>query len=260
MTDLTVAVRTLLRSPAFSVIAVLTMAVAIGANSAMFSVFDRLVWHAVDIPNPSSLVALWVNNPQRNIQTPSWSVPRYEELTQHARSFESTGLSAFDSFTLTGWDNPVQLNGLRVTASFLPTLGVMPARGRNFSREEDTPNGPNVCIISHDLWQSRFGGKSDLLNQNITLNGVSWQVVGIMPRLSVPFAQTQVLAPRVAEVGGLTPQQIQGGAGFAQPIARLKPGVTMQQAAEELLLLAPILAIGLHASLAFKSQRSTCVC
>lgn len=234
MTDFTVAVRTLRRSPAFTVIAVVTMAVAIGANSAMFSVFDRLVWHAVDIPNPSSLVALWVNNPQRNIQTPSWSVPRYEELAQHVRSFESTGLSAFDSFTLTGWDNPVQLNGLRVTAGFLPTLGVVPAQGRNFTREEDTPNGPNVCIISHDLWQSRFGGKADLLNQNITLNGVSWQVVGILPRLSVPFAQTQVLALRVAEVGGLTPQQIQGGAGFAQPIARLKSGVTMSQAAEEL--------------------------
>ena len=238
MTDFTLAVRTLRRSPAFTVIAILTMAVAIGANSAMFSVFDRLVLRAVNVPDPSSLVAIWVNNPQRNVQMPSSSVPRYRETSQHARSFESTGLSAFDSFTLTGWDNPVQLNGLRVTASYLPTLGVMPAQGRNFTPAEDTPNGPNVCIISHEVWQSRFGGRTDLINQTITLNGLSWQVVGIMPpALTVPLAQTQIFAPRVADVSGLTAQQIEGGAGFAQSIARLKSGVTMQQAAEELVSL-----------------------
>jgi len=204
----------------------LTMAAAIGANTAMFSVFDRLILHAVEVPNPGSLVAIWFNNPQRNIQTPSSSIPRYEELRTHARSFDSIGLSAFDSFTLTGSGNATQLTGLRVSASFLPTLGVMPAQGRNFTPEEDTPNGPNVCIVSHEFWQTQFGGAQDLLGRNIDLNGVPFHVIGIMPpRLTVPFRQTQIFAPRVADVAGLTRVQIDAGATFAQPIARLKSGV-----------------------------------
>jgi putative ABC transport system permease protein len=235
MTDFRIAVRALRRSPGFTAIAMLTMAAAIGANTAMFSVFDRLILHAVEIPNPGSLVAIWFNNPQRNIQTPSSSIPRYEELRAYAKSFDSIGLSAFDSFTLTGSGNATQLNGLRVSASFLPTLGVSPAHGRNFTPEEDVPNGPNVCIVSHEFWQTQFGGTQDLVGRNIDLNGVPFQVIGIMPpRLTVPFRQTQVFAPRVADVAGLTRVQIDAGATFAQPIARLKAGVSMEQARAEL--------------------------
>lgn len=235
MTDFRIAVRALRRSPGFTAIAMLTMAAAIGANTAMFSVFDRLILHAVEIPNPGSLVAIWFNNPQRNIQTPSSSIPRYEELRAYTKSFDSIGLSAFDSFTLTGSGNATQLNGLRVSASFLPTLGVAPAHGRNFTPEEDVPNGPNVCIVSHEFWQTQFGGAQDLVGRNIDLNGVPFQVVGIMPpRLTVPFRQTQVFAPRVADVAGLTRVQIDAGATFAQPIARLRSGVSMEQARAEL--------------------------
>src|SRR5262245_61104799 len=142
MTDLKLAFRALRRSPGFTALAIFTMGIAIGANSAMFSVFDRMILTAVDVPNPSSLIAIWFNNPQRNIQTPSSSVPRYLELKEYAKSFDALGYSAFDSFTLTGWGNATQLQGLRVSATFLPTLGVMPAYGRNFTQEEDTPNGP----------------------------------------------------------------------------------------------------------------------
>ena len=97
------------------------------------------------------------------------------------------------------------------------------------------PNGPAVCIISHELWQTRFGGRASIVGENITLNGQSWQVVGILPpRLSPPFGQVQLFAPRVFEVGGLTPVQIQAGAGYAQPIARLRPDVLLKQASDEL--------------------------
>jgi predicted permease len=235
MTDFRIALRALRRSPGFTAIALLTMAAAIGANTAMFSVFDRLILNAVNVPNSSALVAIWFNNPQRNIQTPSSSVPRYEELRAYAKSFDSIGISAFDSFTLTGSGNAVQLNGLRVSASFFPTLGVSPARGRNFTPAEDTPNGPNVCIVSHEFWQTQFGGAQDLVGRNISLNGVPFEVVGLMPpQLTAPFRQTQVFAPRIADVAGLTRQQIEAGATFAQPIARLKPGVSMDQVRAEL--------------------------
>ena len=235
MSDFTAAIRGLWKTPGFSLVAVLTIAVGIGANTALFSVYDRLVLNPVTIPNPSSLVAIWTNNPQLNFYAPAVSWPRYEVLRAQATSFRSIGISAFDNFTLTGNGEPEQLNGLRISASFLPTLGILPAVGRNFAEEEDLPNGPAVCIISHELWQTRFGTRQSLVGETIVLNGQPWAVVGVMPpRLSSPFAQVQVFAPRVFEVGGLTPVQVENGAGYAQPIARLKPGASLKQAASEL--------------------------
>jgi predicted permease len=235
MADLRFALRSLLKTPGFTAVAVLTIAVGIAANTALFSIFDRLVLNPITLPQPSSLVAIWTNNPSLNFNAPAVSWPRFEEIRAQAKSFSSVGLSAFDNFTLTGNGEPTQLQGQRVSAGFFPTLGVMPARGRNFAPEEDVPNGPAVCIISHELWQTQFGGRDTLLGENIQLNGQSWQVVGIMPpQLSPPFRQVQVFAPRVFEVGGLTPIQVQNGAGYAQPIARLKPGVSLEQAKADL--------------------------
>ena len=235
MNDARLAARGLRKSTGFSAVVILTMAIAIAANTAIFSVYDQLVLHPVSIPDPGSLISVWFNNPQRNTQSPSMSVPRYDEFRREAQSFSPVALSSFDSFTLTGGGEATQLTGLRVTSTFFPTLGIMPARGRNFTADEDVPNGPAVCIISHELWQTQFGGRESIVGQAVQLNGLSWEVIGIMPpRLSVPFRQVQVFAPRVFETGGLTPQQIQGGATFAQPIARLKPGVSLDQARAEL--------------------------
>ena len=214
MSDFRAAVRALQKSPAFTVVAVVTIAVGIGANTTLFSVYDRLVLNPVTIPRPSSLIAIWTNNPQLNFNAPALSWPRYETIRDGARSFASIGISAFDNFTLTGNGEPEQLNSQRVSATFLPTLGILPARGRNFTTDEDAPNGPAVCIISHELWQTRFGGRPSLVGKTITLNGQPWQIVGILPpRLSPPFGQVQVFAPRVFEIGGLTSAQIQAGAG-----------------------------------------------
>ncbi len=235
MSDLRCALRALRANPGFSLVAILTIAVGIAANTALFSVYDRLVLNPVTIHDPASLVAIWTSNPQMNLNAPAVSWPHYEVIRDRARSFATVGISAFDNFTLTGNGDPEQLNGQRVSASFLPTLGVAPALGRNFTPDEDVPNGPAVCILSGELWQSRFGSRASLVGETITLNGQPWQVVGIMPpHLTPPFAQVQVLAPRVFEVGGLTPLQVQNGAGYAQPIARLAPGVTLARASAEL--------------------------
>ena len=234
MSDISTAVRALWKNPGFTIVAVLTIAVGIGANTALFSVYDRLILNPVTIPSPSSLVAIWVSNPTLNFNAPALAWPRYEVIRDQAKSFSSIGISAFDSFTLTGNGDPEQLNGQRVGSTFFPTLGILPAVGRNFTADEDVANSPAVCIISHELWQTRFGGRT-ILGSTITLNGLPWQVVGVMPpRLSPPFAQVQVFAPRVFEVGGLTPIQIQNGAGYSQPIARLRPGVSVKQAESEL--------------------------
>ena len=235
MSDLKTALRSLGKSPGFTLVAVLTIAIGIGANTALFSVYDRLVLNPVSVPQPSTLVAIWTNNPKLALNAPALSYPRYEELRDGVSAFASIGISAFDNFTLTGDGDPQQLNAQRVSASFFPTLGIMPAIGRNFTPDEDVLNGPAVCIISHELWQTRFGGRPTLVGENITLNGAPWQVVGIMPpHLTVPFAQVQVFAPRVFEIGGLTALQVRNGSGYAQPIARLKPGASLEQARIEM--------------------------
>jgi hypothetical protein len=241
MSDLTIAIRTLRKNPRFSIVAVLTMAVGIGACSALFSVYDRLVLNPLTVPEPSTLVAILNNNPQNPAPVAAVSWPRYEFLRDRSQSFASLGVSAFDTFTLTGHGDPEQLIGVRTSGAFFPTLGVSPIRGRLFNASDDVPNGPAVCIISHELWQGRFGGREDLVGGTITLNGQPWHVVGITtPNLSPPFRQTQVFAPRVFELSGLTPQQVQNGAGYLQPIARLKPGVSLEQAHHELASLSKI--------------------
>jgi predicted permease len=235
MSDLKTALRSLGKNPRFSLVAVLTIAVGIGACSALFSVYDRLVLHPVTMPNPSTLVAILNSNPQISVPVASVSWPRYAMIRDQAQSFASIGISAFDNFTLTGNGEPQQLNSLRTSGEFFATLGVAPARGRVFTRDEDVPNGPAVCIISHELWQGRFGGRDDLVGQPITLNGQPWQVIGITPpQLTPPFRQVQVFVPRVFEVTGLTAAQVENGAGYTQPIARLKPGVSIEQARLEL--------------------------
>jgi predicted permease len=236
MSDYVAALRTLRRSPGFTLVAVFTVAVGIAANTTLFSMYDRLVLNPVTLPDPGSLVAILNHNPQLPAPVPAISWPRYEEIRDHARSFDSTAISAFDGFALTGGGGePEQLTALRISASFLPTLGVAPVRGRNVTADEDVPNGPRVCLLSYELWQSRFGGRDSIVGERILLNGEPWQVVGITPpQLSPPYRQTQLFVPRVFEVGGLTAAQVQAGAGYAQAIARLKRGVSIEQAAQEL--------------------------
>jgi predicted permease len=235
MTEISGAFRALRAQPRFTAVAVLTLAAGIGACAALFSVYDQLVLRPLTVPAPSTLVAILNNNPQLPVPVASVSWPRYEQIRDHATSFASVGISAFDSFTITGDGDPLQLTGLRASASFLPTLGVALARGRNFTVEEDQPNGPAVCLISYEFWQSRFAGRESIVGATIRLNEQPWQVVGVTPpRLTPPFRQVQIFAPRVFEVAGLTAAQVQGGAGYAQPLARLKPGVTLEAAAREL--------------------------
>ncbi|MBL9216883.1 MAG: ABC transporter permease [Opitutaceae bacterium] len=235
MHSLPFAFRALLKTPGFTAVAVLTIAVAIGANTTLYSIFDRLMLNPVSFPEPERVVALWAVNNERNFVAPAVAWPRFDEIRREARSFASLADSCFDSQTLTGNGEPEQLTGLRVTANYFATLGLAPARGRDFRPEEDQPNGPGVAILSHEYWQTRFGGRANIVGESILLNGRPHEVIGIMPpRLTNPIGGVQVFVPRVFEPGGLTPAQVQVGAGYSQPVARLKPGVTREQANAEL--------------------------
>jgi predicted permease len=240
MNDLKFAIRQLRKSPGFTFVAVITLALGIGANTALFSAFDTLVLHPLRLPHSEGLVRIWVSNPALNYSTRYVSWPRYEFIRDHQQSFANIAAANFASYALTriGAD-PEQLNSLQITANFFPTLGVAPLRGRNFTKEEDTAGGPNVAILSYECWQRFFGGRDSLVGENITLGGAPYAVVGILPpAFSNPYNTVMVFVPRVFEPQDITPQQVENGAGYMDVTARLKDGVTFEQATAEVKTLA----------------------
>ncbi len=235
MSDVTIALRALRKHPRFSIISVLTMAVGIAACSALFSIYDRLVLNPVTLPNPGSLVALLNGNPQLPTPVGSVSWPRYEFVRDRVQTLRQLGVSAFDSFTITNDGDPEQLSSLRTSGEFFAALGIAPHRGRLLTRDDDVPNGPRVVVVSYEFWQRRFAGRPDIVGQTITLNAEPWEVVGVTPpQVTPPFRQVQVFAPRVFEVTGLTAAQVQNGAGYLQPLARIVDGATIDQVRLEL--------------------------
>lgn len=236
LTDLRFSVRSLLKNPGFTIAAILTLAVGIGANAALFSAFNTLVRHPLSFSDSDRLVRIWSKKPSGSFFFPALSWPRYEFIRERQTSFSNmsaTGLAGF-AFTRANSD-PEQVNGLHVTASFFPTLGILPVRGRSFTAEEDITGGPRVAMVSHEFWQTRLGGRDSIVGETIMLDGNSYEVVGVLPpKLGHPYSKVLVFLPRVFETPGPTLQQVLNGAGILEVTARLKPGVTLQTAAAEL--------------------------
>jgi len=229
------ALRALFKSPAFTAIAILTIALAVGANTALFSVFDRLVLNPIDLPDSGRLVRIWTNNTERNVVGPVMSVPKYELFSEQQTSFSGLSAAGFDGHTLIREGaEPEQFPSLRVTHTWVPTLGLRLALGRNFTKEEDSPGGPAAVILGYDVWRNKFGARENILGESIMLNGVGHTVVGVLPaQLPAPVSFVQLVVPRPLEPPGLTPEQIRAGSGFLQVTARLKPGVAYEQADAE---------------------------
>ncbi|HET7535599.1 MAG TPA: ABC transporter permease [Candidatus Didemnitutus sp.] len=236
MSDLKIALRSLFKTPGFTVVAILTIAIGIGANTALFSTFNTLVLHPLSLPQSDRLVRIWASNTALNFNAPAVSWPRYQFIREHQTSFSDLAVSTFTGFAYTrDGGEPEQINSFCATASFFPTLGVQPVRGRNFTADEDIAGGPSVVIVSYEFWQTRLGARESAIGEPITLNGTSYTVVGVLPpALSNPFGNVLLFVPRVFEANGLTPQQIENGAGYLQLTARLKPGTTIEQAQSEI--------------------------
>ncbi|MBX3744793.1 MAG: ABC transporter permease [Verrucomicrobiae bacterium] len=236
MTDLKFALRQLLKNPGFTTVAVLTLALGIGANTAIFSVVHAVLLRPLPYPDPDQLVQLrsdWSGEPGTSISGAAF-------LEIHARSQSLARSAAYEGgdMTLTRSGSAERVMAGAVTADFFPLLGVHPALGRNFTSEEDTPGGPKSVILGHGLWHSRFGGAADILGRTITLNQERYTVVGVLParfRHPEPF---QLWIPMALSETGGTFVKHGEGIMLLKAIARLKPGVTLQQAQAELQTLA----------------------
>jgi predicted permease len=233
-------IRQLLKSPGFTLVAVIGLGLGIGANVALFSVVNSVFLRPLAYPEPERLVRLSSTNLEQNFNRVGFSHPRFLEVQERQQVFSHLALSAFNAFTLTGRGDPEQVVGLYASAMLLPTLGVEPLLGRNFAATEDRPGGEPVVLVSHRFWQRHFNGQPAILGQAITLDGRPHTIIGVLPEAaaSFPLNQFDVWVPRPAEVPYLVPSQLNNGGFFFQAIARLRPEVSLAQARDAMSVIA----------------------
>ena len=234
------AVRQLLKSPGFTATAVLGLALGIGANVALFSVVNSVFLRPLPYQEPDRLVRLSSTLPAQNLTRSGFSYPRFLEVRERQDVFSHLALATFGAFTLTGKGDPEQVGGIYASAEMLPALGLNANPGRNFSADEDRPGGEAVVLISQAFWQRHFNSQSSAIGQAVTLDGRPYTIIGVLPDAAgaFPLNQVQVWVPRPAEVPFLVPSQLNGGGFFFQLIARLKPGVSVEQAQEAMNVIA----------------------
>lgn len=238
--DFRYALRQLRKSPGFTAVAVLTLALGLGANSAIFSVIDAVLLRPLPFHAPNRLVVVKPTEPSRHDDI-GVSYPTF--LDWRAQNHVFAGLSVFrqDDFTLTGRGEPAHLTGGVVSANLFSVLGVPPALGRDFIPQEDQPNATGLPIIlSHSFWQDRFGSDANIVGQSLTLDGRTFSVIGVMPvSFQFPVQRTPVdfwttIALDAQSANGAPPMTAQRGAGYLDVIARVKPQVTLDTAHTEM--------------------------
>jgi predicted permease len=233
-TELRYSFRQLMKSPGFTLVAVLGLGLGIGANVALFSVVNSVFLRPLAYKDPGRLVRVSSTNEQNNLTRVGFSYPRFQEVQARQEVFSDLALSAGNAFTLTGKGDPEQVIALHASAALLPTLGLEPQLGRNFAADEDRPGGERVVLIGHRFWQRRFNGDPSAIGQALTLDGAPYTIIGVLPEAatSFPLGQIDVWVPRPAEVPYLAASQLNNGGYFFQVIGRLKPGVSIEQARE----------------------------
>ncbi len=238
--ELRYSIRQLIKSPGFTFVAVLGLALGIGANVALFSVVNSVFLRPLAYPEPDRLVRLSSTNQEQNLTRVGFSHPRFLEVQQRQQVFSHVALSAFNAFTLTGRGDPEQVIGLYASAALLPTLGLEPALGRNFAAAEDRPGGEHVVLVSRRFWQRHFNGDRAAIGQALALDGAPHTIIGVLPEAAstFPLADFHVWVPRPAEVPYLVPSQLNNGAFAFQVLARLGPEVSLEQAREAMNVIA----------------------
>jgi predicted permease len=235
--DVRYALRTLRKSPGFTIIAVLTLALGIGANAALFSVVNTVLLQPLPFKNPSRLMMLYEGLPQVGSPKIPFSTPDFTMVRRSQKSFESVGAVQDKEFELSGQGEPDRVIGARVSASIFPMLGVAPVLGRFFRPEEDAP-GQNVAVLSYGLWQRRYGGRPGIVGETIDLDRQAYTVIGVMPKhfvLPLPGPPANFLPAALWVPMAFTSAELQGwGLRYDLSIlARLRRGVTLQQARSE---------------------------
>jgi putative ABC transport system permease protein len=235
--DLRYAVRGLLKKPLFAALTVLTLALGIGANAAIFSVVNGVLLQPLPYPHPERLMMIWIYNPRQGFDKDVAPYPAFSDWRAQSRQFEHLAAYSGASVSLTGVGDPAQLRGARVTASFFPTMNVQPALGRWFTEQDTTAGHERVVMLEHGLWEQRFRGDPGIVGRTIQLSGRPYEVIGIMPAgFQYPDDATLWLPLAPAEPY----KQIMESRGsyWLNVIGRLRPDATQGAAQMEMDLIA----------------------
>ncbi|MFI5126114.1 MAG: ABC transporter permease [Candidatus Acidiferrales bacterium] len=234
--DLRYALRLLTKSPGFAAVAVLTLALGIGANTAIFTVADALLLRPLPYANPQRLMMVYETSIVNRSEESVFSYPYFARLRDQQHSFSGISAYASDDFDMTGRGEPRQISAGRVSWNFFDVLGVQPALGRDFFASEGQRGSNRVLMLSHQFWISEFGGARNVVGQSLMLDSLSYTIVGVLPANFVftPLgSDTQIWIPREFELNIATPEHIQAGMGYLEGVARLAPGVSTEQAQSE---------------------------
>src|SRR6478736_3741361 len=237
MSDFKFALRQLRKSPGFTLIAVVTLALGIGLNTAIFSLINDLFLRRLPFKEPSRVVHLDNGDKARDLADVGISAPRYQLYRDGQTIFdgfaaENSAAQNSSPFTLTGLSDPFQVFGGRVTANYFDVLGVRPILGRNFLPKEE--ESADVALVTKNFWQERLGGDANVIGRNITLDGTPHTIVGVLPNMPAawfganPIAEVWTTKP--FQLPGFSHEQLMRGSFFLRVVGRLKPGVTVQKA------------------------------
>src|SRR5579871_298885 len=229
LNDLIFAIRTLRKAPVFTAAAVLTLALGVGANSAIFTVVNAELLRPLPFADPDRLVRIYEKNDRLNLPQFAASVLNYLSWKEQTQTLAQVGAIGFASFNLTERGDPEQFNGATISPSMFPLLGLQPVRGRAFRDGEDRPGGAPVVMIGEGLWKRRFGGDESLIGKTVNLNGTAYTVVGIAPRALFTLTGGEIWIPMLID-----PPREQRLNHVIVAVARLQRGVTLQQAQAEM--------------------------
>ena len=228
--DIRYSVRGLRKRPGFTLLVVLVLALAIAANSSIFSIVNAVILKPLSFRDPNQLVWIWAT--RKNVNRAFFSIPNFIDTRDQNQTLAEVAPLAIWPANLTGQGEAERLQGVRISANALQMMGVEAAAGRALLPDDDNPNNARVVMLSYSIWQRRFGGSSETLGKTLTLNGDPYTVVGILPpRFVIPNAETEIMIPLRMDQD---PRRTERGSNFLRVLARLKPGVTSAQAQADL--------------------------
>src|SRR6185312_4068538 len=230
--------RRLARTPMFTAVTLITLAAGVGANTVVFSVLEGILLKPLPYPKSHELVMVNFSAPGVNIPELPGSPSTYFIFRDQNRTFQDIGMITGDSVSVTGVAEPEQVRAQRVTDGLLPVLGVSPMLGRGFTRQDDSPGQPETAILMYGYWQRKFGGDRGILGRTLMIDGKQRQVLGVMPQGFHFFGQTEdpaVLVPFQFDRN----KTLLGNFSYSA-IARLKPGVNIDQASADVVRMLPI--------------------
>jgi putative ABC transport system permease protein len=227
--DLTFSVRVLAKKPIFTLVVICTLALGIGANTAIFSVFNSILLRPLPYEAADRLVWIWDSNPSIGYPRFSSSLPNFKDWQQLSTSFEHMAAFTGWTFNLTGEGEPERLQGALASPDLFPMLGIKMVMGRAFLPEEEKAGSHRVALISYSLWHRRFGGDPQIINRALALNGESYTVIGIVPADFRTLYEAELWVPLSLEA-----LQLRRGNHLLSVVSRLKPGTTIEQAQAEM--------------------------